>query len=75
MKKCVFIRYPEGVKGWKFLVPATQHTIISECADFYEREFIYKHHEQDRMNPQKPISLLEHDEDINHSQQLKSGNH
>jgi len=67
MEKCVFIGYPEGIKGWKFLVPATRHTIISERADFKKREFIYKnghpHHEQNQTNTRDSISLPEHDED------------
>jgi len=27
MEKCIFIGYPEGIKGWKFIIPKTQHTI------------------------------------------------
>src|ERR1700691_4211277 len=37
MKKCVFIGYPKGYKGWKFYNPKTKKVIISERADFDER--------------------------------------
>ena len=36
-KKCVFIGYPDGYKGWKFYNPTTKCTVISERADFDER--------------------------------------
>ena len=35
-EKCVFIRYPDGYKGWKFYNPTTKRTVISEHADFNE---------------------------------------
>ena len=35
-EKCVFIRYPDGYKGWKFYNPTTKRTVISEHADFDE---------------------------------------
>ncbi|GLB43908.1 putative encoded by [Lyophyllum shimeji] len=35
--KCVFIGYPEGVKGWKFFNPKIRKVIVSERADFDER--------------------------------------
>ncbi|GLB38145.1 putative reverse transcriptase (RNA-dependent DNA polymerase) [Lyophyllum shimeji] len=37
MVKCVFIGYPDGVKGWKFYNPETRKVIVSERADFDER--------------------------------------
>ncbi|GLB41129.1 putative integrase core domain containing protein [Lyophyllum shimeji] len=37
MVKCVFIGYPDGVKGWKFYNPETRKVIVSEHADFDER--------------------------------------
>jgi len=39
MEKCVFIGYPEGYKGWKFYIPSTRRTIISERAEFDEEHF------------------------------------
>ena len=36
----MFIGYPDGYKGWKFYNPTTKCTIISECADFDERNTI-----------------------------------
>jgi hypothetical protein len=40
MEKCVFIGYPEGVKGWKFWNPVTEKVIISKRVEFDER-FMY----------------------------------
>lgn len=37
MEKCIFIGYPDGVKGWKFWNPETKKVVISERADFDER--------------------------------------
>ena len=37
MEKCIFIGYPEGVKGWRFWNPDTKKVVISERADFDER--------------------------------------
>ena len=37
MEKCIFIGYPDGIKGWKFYNPETRKVIISERADFDER--------------------------------------
>jgi len=39
MEQYVFIGYPGGYKGYKFYNPKTKKTIISECAEFDEREF------------------------------------
>jgi transposase InsO family protein len=39
MEKGIFIGYPIGYKGWKFYIPSTKRTIISERADFDERFF------------------------------------
>ena len=39
-KKCVFIGYPYGYKGWKFYNPTTKCTIISKHADFDEHTTI-----------------------------------
>jgi len=39
MKRCVFIGYPDGYKGWKFYDPTTKFTSISECAVFNKRIF------------------------------------
>lgn len=39
MEKGVFIGYPAGYKGWKFYIPSTKRTVISERADFDERYF------------------------------------
>ena len=39
MEQCVFIGYSGGYKGYKFYNPKTKKTIISECAEFDEREF------------------------------------
>ena len=39
MEQCVFIGYSSGYKGYKFYNPKTKKTIISECAEFDEREF------------------------------------
>ena len=36
-EKCVFVRYPDGYKGWKFYNPTTKCTVISEHTDFDER--------------------------------------
>jgi len=39
MEKCMFIGYPNRYKGWKVSIPSTQHTIISERAEFDENLF------------------------------------
>ena len=39
MEKGIFIRYPVGYKGWKFYIPSTKCTVISERADFDECYF------------------------------------
>jgi hypothetical protein len=39
MQKCVFIGYPAGYKGWLFYNPTTKKMIISERAEFDERNF------------------------------------
>ena len=39
MKKCIFVGYPTGYKGWLFYNPATKKNIISERAVFDERSF------------------------------------
>ena len=39
MEKGIFIGYPVGYKGWKFYIPSTKRTVISERADFDERYF------------------------------------
>ena len=36
MEKCIFIGYPDGVKGWKFWNPETKKVVISERAEFDE---------------------------------------
>src|SRR6185369_1893658 len=41
MEKCIFIGYPDGIKGWKFYNPTTHKVVISERADFDER-YTYK---------------------------------
>ena len=37
MEKCIFLGYPEGVKGWRFYNPVTKRIVISERAIFDER--------------------------------------
>src|SRR5882724_203261 len=37
MKRCVFIGYTDGYKGWKLYDPTTKCTSISECAVFNKR--------------------------------------
>lgn len=39
MKKCVFIGYEDGIKGWRFYNPTTKRTLLSECTDFDEHYF------------------------------------
>ena len=39
MEKCVFLGYPKGYKGWCFYNPTTKKTVISERAEFDERDF------------------------------------
>ena len=39
MEKGISIGYPDGYKGWKFYIPLTKRTVISERADFDERFF------------------------------------
>ena len=41
MDKCIFLGYPDGVKGWKFYNPESKKVIISERADFDERYNYY----------------------------------
>src|SRR6185369_8117389 len=41
MEKCIFIGYPDGIKGWKFYNPTTHKVVISKRADFDER-YTYK---------------------------------
>ncbi len=38
-KKCIFVGYPSGYKGWQFYNPVTKKFIISERAIFDERSF------------------------------------
>src|SRR5882724_7136360 len=51
MERCT-IGYPEGIKGWKFIIPKTRHTIVSECAEFDKRHFLYQLVDQDQTFPQ-----------------------
>jgi transposase InsO family protein len=39
MEKGILIGYPVGYKGWKFYIPSTKRTVISERAEFDERYF------------------------------------
>jgi len=39
MEKCGLIGYPNRYKGWRFYIPSTHHTIISERAEFDEGFF------------------------------------
>ena len=41
MEKCIFIGYPNGIKGWRFWNPETKKVVISEWADFDE-QYMYK---------------------------------
>jgi hypothetical protein len=43
-KKCIFIGYVQGYRGWKFYNPLTKQTLISECAGFDEHFFIHQRH-------------------------------
>jgi hypothetical protein len=58
MKKCIFVGYLTGYKGWKFYNPNTQKYIISEHAEFDEHVFpgLAKLHHQ--LISEVPILLL-----------------
>src|SRR5882724_7609518 len=58
MERCAFIGYPEGIKGWKFIIPKTRHTIVSERTEFDERHFLYKLVDQDQTVPLTSTQLL-----------------
>ena len=66
MEKCIFIRYPEGFKAWKFYNPITKCTIISERAKFDEHYFPGLKHkwEQPRVNPSSPLIVSEYQSPI-----------
>ena len=51
-EKCIFIGYPEGVKGWRFWNPETKKVIISERAEFDER---YMYNVQSSKGKQKTL--------------------
>ena len=75
MERCAFIGYPEGIKGWKFIIPKTRHTIVSECAEFDERHFLYKLVDQDQTVPQTSTQLFEHEEEAATIKQLEDITH
>jgi len=75
MERCAFIGYPEGIKGWKFIIPKTRHTIVSERTEFDERHFLYKLVDQDQTVPQTSTQLFEHEEEAATIKQLEDITH
>jgi len=57
MEKCIFIGYPEGYKGWKFYIPSTQCTIISERAEFDENQFPMKNKQTPKISASPNSSI------------------
>ncbi|RDY03103.1 hypothetical protein CR513_13356, partial [Mucuna pruriens] len=43
--QCIFVRYPQGQKGWQVYNPCTQEFSVSRDVRFYEDMFPYSQHE------------------------------
>ena len=72
MERCTFIGHPKVIKWWKFIIPKTQCTIVSECAEFNKTYFLYKSVDQDHIVPQKSVQLSEYEEDAINTKQLEN---
>jgi len=57
MEKCVLIGYPNRYKGWKFYVPSTCHTIISERAEFDEGFFLMREKQNPKMGTSQNVNI------------------
>lgn len=47
-RKCVFVGYPNGKKGWKLFDLDTQRHFVSHDVDFFETEFPFAHTSKER---------------------------
>jgi len=61
MEKCVLIGYPNRYKEWRFYIPSTHHTIISERAEFEEGFFPLRAKQNTDMSTSPDINIEQDD--------------
>jgi hypothetical protein len=57
-RKCVFVGYPSGKKGWKLFDLDSQRYFVSRDVKFFETEFPYAHTSEEGATPSvEPVEL------------------
>jgi len=70
MRKCIFVGYPDGIKGWKFYDPETQKLIVSNDVKFNELTFLGTRPLPSYTTHSESISIpVEDNPDIPHKEQ------